>query len=81
MTTPFAEALQVRAGTAFGEQIMITLNFSFNGQSLTCNSSCIDNGDTSWTLSDNIPSLRHCHHSQLIGGARKETSHTVECLV
>ena len=47
----------------------------------TCDSSCIYDRDARLTLSNNIPSLRHCHHSQLIGGARKETSHTEECLI
>ena len=80
MTTPFNEALQVRAGTVLGiKMLIILLIFSLNEQ--TCNSSCIYDGPTSLTLCNNIPFLRHCHHSQLIGGARKETSHTVECLI
>ena len=43
---------------------------------LTCNSSFINYGFTSLTLGYNIPSLRHCHNSQLIGGARKEIRHS-----
>ena len=46
---------------------------------LTCKSGRAYHRFTSLTLGDNIPSLRHCHHSQLIGGTRKETGHIEEC--
>ena len=55
---------------------MLSMGLSIN---ITCHYCCDLKRITSLTHSKNVPSMRHCHHSQLIGDARKETSHIEEC--
>ena len=76
-----AEALQDSSGTVGHDNSLIMMHLHKELILLTCNSSCVYYRVTRLTRSNNIPSLRHCHHSQLIGGARKETSHIEECLI
>ena len=70
-------------GNKFLSYIMYTCMYGMfrQGIRLTCNSCCVNNGITRLAFGNNIPSLRYCHHSQLIGGTRKETSHIVERLI